>query len=117
MESYLMKLDLWDIVEAATKPPTPEDEAIAFKDWSKKNGLAIYLIWESFGPDAFPLIGKISTTKIAQDALAEKYKPKSKASLLMCENISTANDVDLKNVEVAIFRAIKEGNFDKIIND
>ena len=82
MKAYLMELDLWEIVEAATEPPTPKNDEIAFKDWSRKNALALYLICESFGSNALPLIGNISTAKIAWDTLAEEYKPKSKLSLL-----------------------------------
>ncbi|XP_050279701.1 uncharacterized protein LOC126720895 isoform X2 [Quercus robur] len=46
MKTYLMTIDLWDIVEATTEPPAPEDE-IAFNAWSKKNAMALYLITES----------------------------------------------------------------------
>ena len=46
MKTYLMTIDLWDIVEATTEPPAPEDE-IAFNAWSKKNAMALYLIEES----------------------------------------------------------------------
>jgi hypothetical protein len=81
METYLMELDLWDIVEAATEPPTPKNDEIAFKDWSRKNALALYLIREWSGSKEFPLIGKISTAKIAWDTLTEMYKPQSKLSL------------------------------------
>ncbi len=81
MKAYLMEHDLWDIVEAATKPPTPKNDKIAFKDWSRKNALALYLIREWSGSKEFPLIGKISMAKIAWDTLAEMYKPKSKLSL------------------------------------
>ena len=67
MKAYLMEHDLWDIVEAATEPPTPKNDEIAFKDWSRKNALALYLIREWSGSKEFPLIGKISTAKIAWD--------------------------------------------------
>ena len=51
MEAYLNERELWDIVEAATEPPKPEDDEIAFNDWSKRNAIALYLICES--SDAF----------------------------------------------------------------
>ncbi|KAK7830163.1 hypothetical protein CFP56_028518 [Quercus suber] len=66
---------LWDIVEATTKPPMPEGDEIAFKAWSKKNALALYLIRESCGSNIFPFIGKINEAKKAWDTLAEKFKP------------------------------------------
>ena len=81
MKAYLTELNLWDIVEAAIEPPTPKNDEIAFEDWSRKNALALYLIRESFGSDALPLIGNISTAKIAWDTLAKECKPKSKLSL------------------------------------
>ena len=46
MKKNLMTIGLWDIVEATTEPPEPEDE-IAFNDWSKRNAMALYLIMES----------------------------------------------------------------------
>ena len=70
MKAYLMEHDLWDIVEVATKPPTLKNDEIAFKDWSRKNALALYLICKWSGSKEFPLIGKISTAKIAWDTLA-----------------------------------------------
>ena len=53
MKAYLMELDLWDIVEAATEPPTPKNDEIAFKGWSINNALALYFIRASFGPKHF----------------------------------------------------------------
>ena len=72
MKKYLQGLHVWDIVEAATEPPTPDDE-IAFKAWSKKNALALYLIWES--SEVYSLIGNCTTAKTAWDLLAELIKP------------------------------------------
>ncbi|XP_065620157.1 uncharacterized protein LOC111999124 [Quercus suber] len=72
MKKYLRDLHVWDIVEATTEPPTPDDE-IAFKAWSKKNALALYLIWES--SEAYSLIGNCTTAKTAWDRLAELIKP------------------------------------------
>ena len=75
MKTYFMDKDLWDIVEATTKPPMPEGDEIAFMAWSKKNALALYLIRESCGSNKFPLIGKIREAKKAWDTLAERFKP------------------------------------------
>ncbi len=81
MKNELIKQNLWDVVEATTEPPTLEYDEIAFKAWSKNNCLALYLIRESLGPLAFPLIGKFDTAKKAWDTLAQKYNPKSKLPL------------------------------------
>ena len=67
MEDYLKLKRLWNIVEADTEP---KDNEIAFNDWSKKNAIALYLIWES--SDAFFSFKKsIRTAQIAWDTLAE----------------------------------------------
>ena len=67
MEAYLRQQNLWDIDEAATES---EDDEIAFNDRSKKNAIALYLIWES--SDAFFSFKKSTrTAKIAWDTLAE----------------------------------------------
>ena len=81
MESYMNKLNLLDIVKTTTNRSTLEDDGIAFKDWSMKNALALYLILASFGSKADTLIGKISEAKIAWDTLAEKYDSDSGSNL------------------------------------
>ncbi|KAF3945712.1 hypothetical protein CMV_027938, partial [Castanea mollissima] len=65
-KTFLMKHDLWNIVETTTEPTTPA--------WSKKNALALYFIRESFGTAVFDLIEKISMAKIAWDTIAEMNK-------------------------------------------
>ncbi len=81
MESYMNELNLLDIVKTTTNRSTLEDDGIAFKDWSMKNALALYLILASFGSKADTLIGKISEAKIAWDTLAEKYDSDSGSNL------------------------------------
>ena len=73
MEDYLKFCDLWDIVEADTKPPKPKDDENASNAWSKKNAKALYLIWES--SKAFHSFEKSTRTAgIAWDALARYHK-------------------------------------------
>ncbi|GMY23396.1 protein ACCELERATED CELL DEATH 6-like isoform X2 [Fagus crenata] len=81
MRAYLMEHNLWDVIEAATEPPTPEYDEIACPDWSKKNALALYLIFEWSECKKFSMIENLSTAKNAWEHLAEMYKPKSKPSL------------------------------------
>ena len=81
MESYLNKLNLLDIVKATTNRSTLEDDGIAFKDWSMKNALALYLILASYGSKADTLIGKISEAKFAWDTLGKKYVSNSGSNL------------------------------------
>ena len=70
METYLKQQKLWDIVEAATEPSKPKDDENTFNAWSKKNAIALYLIWET--SDAFFSFKKSTrTAKIAWDTLAE----------------------------------------------
>ena len=74
MKTYFIDNDLLEIVEATTEPPMPEDDEIAFKAWSQKNALALFLIRESCGSNIFPLIGNISEAKKAWDTLADEVK-------------------------------------------
>lgn len=74
MKTYFKNNDLLEIVEATTEPPMPEDDEIAFKAWSQKNALALFLIRESCGSNIFPLIGNISEAKKAWDTLADEVK-------------------------------------------
>nr|XP_023875918.1 uncharacterized protein LOC111988362 [Quercus suber] len=72
MKAYLKACELWDIVEAATQPPKPEDDEIAFNAWSKKDAIAFYLIRESssaFYSSLFPG----GTAQNAWDILAKFY--------------------------------------------
>ncbi|KAE8038600.1 hypothetical protein FH972_011094 [Carpinus fangiana] len=68
VKNYLMAHDLWDIIEET--PPRQKDNEVAFKAWSK-NCTALHVIRISCGTDAFSRIKKISTAKIAWNALAE----------------------------------------------
>ncbi|KAL4599311.1 hypothetical protein ACB092_11G118100 [Castanea dentata] len=72
MKAYLKACDLWNIVEAATQPPKPEDDEIAFNAWSKKDAIALYLIRESssaFYSSLFPA----GTAQNAWDIMAKFY--------------------------------------------
>ena len=73
VKTYLMAQDLWEIVEATTKPPRLEDDEVAFKAWNKKNFLTLHVIHISCGPDTFSDILGISSAKTAWDTLARKY--------------------------------------------
>lgn len=74
MKAYFINNDLLEIVVATTAPPMPEDDEIAFKAWSQKNALALFLIRESCGSDIFPMIGNISEAKKAWDTLADDFQ-------------------------------------------
>ena len=72
MKAYLKACDLWDIVEAATQPPKPEDDEIAFNAWSKKDAIALYLIRESSSAFNSSLF-RAGTAQDAWDILAKFY--------------------------------------------
>ncbi|XP_021815714.1 uncharacterized protein LOC110758214 [Prunus avium] len=72
---YLLAEDLWDVVEATTEPPKPEDGEAEFKAWRKKDAKALILIQNHCGSDNYSLIWGTKTAKAAWDTLAEKLKP------------------------------------------
>ncbi|KAI5340564.1 hypothetical protein L3X38_019838 [Prunus dulcis] len=72
---YLLAEDVWDLVEATTEPPKPEDGEVAFKAWRKNNAKALLAIQTSCGDDTYPIIKGITEAKAAWDALAEELKP------------------------------------------
>ncbi|CAL9014039.1 unnamed protein product [Prunus brigantina] len=74
---YLLAEDVWDLVEATTEPPKPEDGEVAFKAWRKNNAKALLAIQTSCGDDTYPIIEGITEAKAAWDALAEELKPLS----------------------------------------
>ncbi|XP_068312388.1 uncharacterized protein [Pyrus communis] len=71
--------DLWDVVEATTKPPEQEDDEVEFKAWRKSNAKALHSIQISCGVDTFSFIMGASAAKVAWDILAKELKP-AKAS-------------------------------------
>lgn len=75
VKTYLMAQDLWDVVESKSEPPAQEN-ATAFKAWSKTNAMALHVIQMLCGPDTFSDIREISSARIAWNTLAEKYKTK-----------------------------------------
>ena len=82
VQSYLVAKDLWDTIEATTKPPKQEDDEAAFKAWSDKNFMALRVIKNSCQPNIFSEIGEISDAKLAWNTLAKKYLPKGSSSSL-----------------------------------
>jgi hypothetical protein len=71
VKTYLMALDLWEIIEETTEPLRREDDEATFKAWCKKNSTALHTIQISCGSNTFSHIIKI--TKIAWDMLAKNY--------------------------------------------
>ncbi|BFG26332.1 hypothetical protein CerSpe_126060 [Prunus speciosa] len=72
---YLLAEDLWDVVEATTEPPKPEDGEAEFKAWRKKNAKALIVIQNYCGSANYSLIWGTKTAKAAWDTLAKKLKP------------------------------------------
>ena len=70
METCLKRKNLWDIVEATTEPPAPEDE-IALNAWGKKNAMALYLLTKSSGESIYTF-SKNRTAKIFWEIWEEK---------------------------------------------
>ncbi|PQM36299.1 hypothetical protein Pyn_13232 [Prunus yedoensis var. nudiflora] len=75
LKVYLLAEDVWDVVEATTEPPKPEDGEVAFKAWRKNNAKALLAIQTCCGDDNYPIIEGITEAKAAWDALAEELKP------------------------------------------
>ncbi|KAB1225388.1 hypothetical protein CJ030_MR1G015672 [Morella rubra] len=73
VKTYLVALDLWNIVEATTGPPRYEDDEAGFMAWKKKDSFALQLIQNSCELDILAEIQEISSAKIAWKTLAEKY--------------------------------------------
>lgn len=74
VKTYLMTQDLWETIEVTTDLPEQEDNIeVAFATWSKKNTIALHVIQNSCGPDAFSQIWEITSAKIAWYILEEKY--------------------------------------------
>ncbi|XP_021815744.1 uncharacterized protein LOC110758248 [Prunus avium] len=78
---YLLAEDVWDVVEAATEPPKPEDGEAEFRAWRKNNAKALLAIRTCCGDDTYPIIKGITTAKAAWDMLAEELKPSDSEEL------------------------------------
>ncbi|XP_021617973.1 uncharacterized protein LOC110619784 isoform X1 [Manihot esculenta] len=69
MKNYLLAHDLWDIVEATTESPLPEQAE--FKEWQKKNAAALYAIHILCSLDVFLKIKEIDSAGLCWNALAD----------------------------------------------
>ncbi|ONI20789.1 hypothetical protein PRUPE_2G033800 [Prunus persica] len=90
VKNYLLAQDLWDVVEAETERPVPEeaDQLIG----RKKTAAALHAIQISCGPDAFSVIKEISSANIAWDILAQTFKPQRWRSV---QSANSSNNPDL----------------------
>lgn len=96
VKTYLIAQELWDIIEGTTEPPRQADDEAVFKTWNKKNFMALHVIQNSCGPDAFYEIKKISSAKVAWDTLAEQfYLPKNTNSGVPLASLSVLYLLDL----------------------
>ncbi|KAG6667380.1 hypothetical protein CIPAW_01G096800 [Carya illinoinensis] len=81
IKNYLLAQDLWDIFETTTKPPRPEDDAVEFKAWRKKNAAALHAIQISCCGEIQSQINDISSAKTVWDMLPKLvYQPPSKGA-------------------------------------
>ncbi|KAF5465284.1 hypothetical protein F2P56_015304 [Juglans regia] len=79
IKNYLLAQDLWDIFETTTEPPKPEDDAVEFKAWRKKNAAALHAIQISCGVEIQSQINDISSAKTVWDMLPKLvHQPPSK---------------------------------------
>ncbi|XP_041000027.1 uncharacterized protein LOC121246093 [Juglans microcarpa x Juglans regia] len=81
IKNYFLAQDLWDIFETTAKPPKPEDDAIEFKAWRKKNAAALHAIQISCGVEIQSQINDISSAKTVWDMLPKLvHQPPSKGA-------------------------------------
>ena len=91
VKTYLQAQDLWDCV-ITEKPPQFEVNRSAFKEWNKKNIMALHVIQISCGPNTFSEIRNIKdSAKDAWKTLEEKYKSKHPESSSNTESRSPTN--------------------------
>ncbi|KAF5465266.1 hypothetical protein F2P56_015288 [Juglans regia] len=81
IKNYLLAQDLWDIFETTTEPPKPEDDAMEFKAWRKKNAAALHAIQISCGVEIQSQINDISSAKTVWEMLPKLvHQPPSKGA-------------------------------------
>jgi hypothetical protein len=81
MKNYLLAQDLWDIVQATTKPPKQDRDVVGFKAWTKNNAAALHAILISCDVDILPEIREIAFAKTVWDELASLYGPDNSSSI------------------------------------
>ncbi|XP_057989244.1 uncharacterized protein LOC110633868 isoform X2 [Hevea brasiliensis] len=96
MKNYLMANDLWDIVEATTEAPNPEEAEAEFKAWRKKNAAALHAIQISCMPHILFQIKEISSARICWDTLAKMHEVKSPGDQILPQ------EAELPPVEVLL---------------
>ncbi|XP_057989248.1 uncharacterized protein LOC110645578 isoform X2 [Hevea brasiliensis] len=77
MKNYLLANDLWDIVEATTEAPSPEEAEAEYKAWIKKNAAALHAIQISCMSHILSQIKEIGSARICWDSLAKMHEVQS----------------------------------------
>ncbi|KAF2318367.1 hypothetical protein GH714_006113 [Hevea brasiliensis] len=77
MKNYLLANDLWDIVEATTEAPSPEEPEGEYKAWIKKNAAALHAIQISCMSHILSQIKEIGSARICWDSLAKMHEVQS----------------------------------------
>ncbi|XP_040991119.1 uncharacterized protein LOC121238346 isoform X2 [Juglans microcarpa x Juglans regia] len=96
IKNYLLAQDLWDIIETTTEPPKPEDDAVEFKAWRKRNAATLHAIQISCGMDILSKIKDISPARILWDTLAEMYEQSAEGIDPEVALINSSNTSDRK---------------------
>ncbi|XP_035547385.1 uncharacterized protein LOC108990288 [Juglans regia] len=92
IKNYLLAQDLWDIFETTTEPPKPEDDAVEFKAWRKKNATALHAIQISCGVEIQSQINDISSAKTVWDMLPKLvHQPKGPSDNSVAEQGNSLN--------------------------
>ncbi|KAB1215481.1 hypothetical protein CJ030_MR4G022377 [Morella rubra] len=118
VKTYLVALDLWNIVEATTGPPKYEDDEAGFMAWNKKDSFALQVIQNSCEPDIFAEIQEISSAKIAWKTLSEKYNTTVTTDAgLSTETYNTTTTTDTGScvgTYAALYKAVRSGDWDAV---
>ncbi|KAF5446457.1 hypothetical protein F2P56_032085 [Juglans regia] len=96
IKNYLLAQDLWDIIETTTEPPKPEDDAVEFKAWRKRNAATLHAIQISCGMDILSKIKDISSARILWDTLAKMYEQPAEGIDPEVALINSSNTSDRK---------------------
>ncbi|KAE8056200.1 hypothetical protein FH972_012991 [Carpinus fangiana] len=97
-------------------PHSQKDNEVALKAWSKKNCTALHVIQISCGTNAFSRIKKISTAKIAWNALAEwnRINVDVEAFQKVAQNWNQINVIDHEAFKVEFEEVVRRGDWNSV---
>ncbi|KAI9074495.1 hypothetical protein K1719_043557 [Acacia pycnantha] len=108
VKTYLISLDLWEVVSATARPP--DEGKKGYARWSRKNAAALHVIRISCGPHDLDRMTRAPTARVAWDLLNIIYNsPPPQEIVRWTEEIEM-----YEAIEIEMYEAISDNNWSAV---